>query len=38
MRQEKMLKIIFSEASTRSNIDRMQDKEKTGVFTGILCD
>lgn len=27
----------IADASMRSNIDRMQDKEKTGVFTGSYC-
>ena len=26
------------QASLKSTVDRMQDKEKTGVFTGSLCD
>ena len=34
MRQERQWRSISYDASMRSNVDRMQDKEKTGVFTG----
>ena len=34
MRQEKRLRIISIRASLKSSVDRLQDKEKTGVFTG----
>ena len=34
LRQEKLLKNIFAKLPCKSNVDRMQDKEKTGVFTG----
>ncbi len=35
-RKEAVDKYIFA-ASMKSNVDRMQDKEKTGVFTGSYC-
>ena len=34
--REAVEKYIF-DSSMRSNVDRLQDKEKTGVFTGSLC-
>ena len=34
MRQEKQQSSYIYDASMKSNVDRMQDKEKTGVFTG----
>ena len=34
--REAVEKYIY-DASMKSNVDRLQDKEKTGVFTGILC-
>ena len=34
MRPERLLRNISFDSSMRSNVDRMQDKEKTGVFTG----
>ena len=34
MRPERQWRKYILDASMKSNVDRMQDKEKTGVFTG----